>query len=432
MSQVRCKVRGVRENLPTREADFDLGPEPMWSVQGQLGSAQLSDRALDLLDLAGAIYRIESQIRRRATDPAIEWVVTAPVRDAVFWNSTGGLLLASTLSFLNRALWKFRFTQRRGAPAIVLPGLSQNPIEEVILFSGGMDSLCGAGSHAAPHRARLVSFYHSQSGLQAELAAELGFAPPTQWRLGGRRGREGMNLIRSFMFLVLAAVVAASHRARKIYQYENGVLAVAVPQSGNFIPTRHAHPETHRRMTKLLNAVFDADFEIVNPFLELTKREVGIRLVRAIGEQHAEKLLRRTETCWYLMQPRIGGEKKHVRQPCGVCTPCIVRLTARPNELTDWKWGKSKKPGYAYDLRKARVRNKERLGLTFRAYLELVEIVTGAADDQSLVDELAPEARMVIDNLLGPDEALVAGLMRRFAGEFCNTFEIRIPEKSTA
>lgn len=427
MSRLTCTVHGVRSHMLLRTAEFDFGATPVWSVHGPFGPRGLSARGEDLVDLAGAIYRVESQVKRRATDPAVKWEVVAPVRDPVFWTGTGGPLLASCLGFLNRALWRFEFTGRPDAVDFVRPGADERPVNQVTLFSGGMDSLCGGGSDERPRASvQLVSFYHGQASLQGRLAAALGYCPPTQWRLTGQRGRKGMNLVRSFMFLSLGAVVAESYGTRRIVQCENGVLATAVPQSGNFIPTRHAHPETHRRMTRLLDAVFGGSFTIDNPFLPKTKREVGEALAVALGAGTAENLLRETETCWYLFQPNVGGLVKQNGQPCGVCTPCIVRRTARPAEASAGAWPGW--PGYAFDLRDERYQDHPVVGTTFRAYLELVDIALTAPDDAALIDELAPEARALINEVDGPSETLVAGVLRRFAGEFCDTFGITSPE----
>ncbi|MBO3751111.1 hypothetical protein J5X84_33990 [Streptosporangiaceae bacterium NEAU-GS5] len=423
MSRLTCAVHGVRSQLPLRTAEFDFGAAPVWRLHGPLGPRTLSAKGCDLLDLAGAIYRVESQIRRRATDPAVTWELVAPVRDPVFWTEVGGPLLAFILGFLNRARWTFDFTARPDAVDFVRPEVDKRHVDQITLFSGGMDSLCGAGSDERPHASiQLVSFYHGQASLQGKLAAALGYHPPTQWRLTGQRGREGMNLIRSFMFLSLGAAVAESYGARRIVQYENGVLATAVPQSGNFLPTRHAHPETHRRMVRLLDAVFDGSFTIDNPFLPKTKREVGEALAAALGAGPAEGLLRETETCWYLFQPKVGGEEKKNGQPCGICTPCVVRRTARPAEAAADAWPGW--PGYAFDLREPQYRDHPVVGTTFRAYLELVDIALTAQSDAALIDDLAPEARALIDEVDGPSETLVAGVLRRFAGEFCDTFGI--------
>ena len=423
MSELTCTVYGVRSHMAPRRAEFEFGLTPVWTLHGPLGPHKLSYRGADLVDLAGAIYRIESQIRRRATDLAVKWKLVVPVRDPVFWTEVGGPLLASCLGFLNRARWTLDFTERPEAADFARPEIDERAVEQITLFSGGMDSLCGAGSDERPIASiQLVSFYHAQASLQGKLAAALGHRPPTQWRLTGQRGREGMNLIRSFMFLSLGAAVAESYGARRIVQYENGVLATAVPQSGNFIPTRHAHPETHRRMVKLLDAVFGGSFTIDNPFLPKTKREVGQVLAAALGPRRAEELLRQTETCWYLFQPKVGGLQKGNGQPCGVCTPCIVRRTARPTEAAADAWPGWK--GYAFDLREPRYHEHPVIGTTFRAYLELVDIALTAQSDAALIDALAPEARALTDEVDGPSETLVAGVLRRFAGEFCDTFGI--------
>lgn len=424
MTALQCEVRGVSRSLPLRTAECELDAAPLWAIQGPIGPHPLSSRALDLLDLAGAVYRVESRIKRRSKDPAIDWVITAPVREVAFWRETGAPLLASALGFLNRARWTWEFTERSAAPSLALPKAEQRTVADVLLFSGGMDSLCGAGVHAAPRaRVALVSFYHKQAALQAELAKGLGYASPTQWRLAGHRGKEGMNLVRSFMFLCLGAVVAETYGATALYQYENGVLGTAVPPAGNFIPTRHAHPETHRRMQALLGAVFDREIPIRNPFLGLTKREAGAKLIGAVGQERAEALLRRTETCWYAVQPRVGGVPKSPWQPCGACTPCVVRRTARPDEAAAGAWPDWK--GYAFDLRASRWQDHPRLGLSFRGYLELIDIVLTAPDDASLIRELAPEARALVGGVSGPSGAQVAQVLRRFAREFCETFGIQ-------
>ncbi len=426
MSQLTCTVYGVRQSLPPRTAQFEFGGKPVWAMHGPSGPRKLSPRALDLVDLAGAIYRVESQVKRRLTDPAIRWEISAPVRDLAFWQADGGSLLASCLGFLNRAAWTFAFTARGTPKDFGRPVTEERSVTQVTLFSGGMDSTCGAGSDPAPRQSiQLVSFYHGQASLQTELATALGYGPPTQWRLIGRRGSEGMNLVRSFMFLVLGAAVAETYGARRIVQYENGVLATAVPPSGNFIPTRHAHPETHRRIVKLLDAVFGGTFEIENPFLSKTKREVGTALADALGKRKADDLIARTETCWYLAQAQVGGHSKSPGQPCGVCTPCIVRRTARPKEATTGIWHGN--TGYAFDLTRPEFADDDKRGTTFRAYLELIDIALTTSDHSAMIDELAPEARALVDDINGPSQELVAGVLRRFASEFCGTFGIKKP-----
>jgi 7-cyano-7-deazaguanine synthase in queuosine biosynthesis len=341
-----------------------------------------------------------------------------------FWSASGGALLASVLRFLNRALWSFNFEARRKTEELSIIA-EPRPVHEVVLFSGGMDSACGAGVHPGPREQVQLVFGGNQGGLQKRLAAELGYGPLTQWRLVGRRGKEGMNLIRAFMFLTLGAVVAETFGVSTIFQYENGVLAMAVPPSGSQVPTRHAHPEFHRRLERLFEAAFGRKMEIRNPFLLLTKREEAAAFAKAAGADAAEAVLRQTQTCWRLSQAHVGGRPKKPSVPCGVCTPCIVRRTARPFEAAKGAW--QDWSGYAFDLKKPAIHNSK-IGTSFRAYLELVGIALNAAGDREMIEDLAPEARALIGGDAGPDEEQAAALLRRFACEFCETFDITVPE----
>lgn len=423
MTDLRCEVHGVVARLPPRVAAYDLDATPLWRVPTPLGPRPLSDRALDLLDLAGGVYRVESRIKRRATDPAVDWRLTAPVRDIEFWRTQGGPLLGDVLSFLNRGRWRCDFVPRPAARPPELAAPVERNIQEVILFSGGMDSLCGAGVHQTPpDGVALVGCYHKQAALQIELGEALGYPTLAQWRLAGQRGKEGMNLVRSFMFLTLGAVTAETYGASKIYQYENGVLALAIPPAGNFIPTRHAHPETHRRVEALFAAVFGRLMKIANPFVLHTKRETVADLLAARPPKLANALLDKTETCWYGIQAHVGGVPKTPWQPCGVCTPCLVRRTARPQEIPKPPSGKWR--GYAFDLRKPADRERPKLGISFRGYLELIDIVAANTTDAELIAELAPEARALIGRPPGPREADVVDLLRRFAAEFRDTYGI--------
>jgi hypothetical protein len=123
----------------------------------------------------------------------------------------------------------------------------------------------------------------------------------------------------------------------------------------------------------------------------------------------------------------VAGKHKRPGVPCGVCAPCIVRRTARPHEAEKGAWPGWR--GYAYDLALPRVQRDARLGLTFRAYLELIDIGTTAADDRDMIDQLAPEARALVGGAVGPNEAETAALIRRFAKEFCEAFAIRPAER---
>src|SRR5947209_2102084 len=125
MSKLFCTVRGPSKSLEPQTSDFNLSSGPVWTCKGSIGPRPLSPRALDLLDLAGAIYRAESGIRKRIKDPATDWNISAPVRDKDFWHNVGGLRLARLLGFLNRAEWTFEFKKRTDEHGFKAPPISQ-------------------------------------------------------------------------------------------------------------------------------------------------------------------------------------------------------------------------------------------------------------------------------------------------------------------
>lgn len=211
----------------------------------------------------------------------------------------------------------------------------------------------------------LVSCYHHQRSSQQALAADLGFNPPTSMRLTWNGQGAGVSFYyRSCLFLALAAVVAHSWGTQVIYQFENGVLATAMPPTPNWRMTRHAHPLTQHHSEQLFHELLGGDWEIRNPFLSSTKLEVVQRMKEAISPKKATGLAQRTETCWYYRQARVFGVEKKPNQPCGVCVPCLVRRTALPKEKT-----------YFDILDDDSIRNDDKLGAAVRDYTIFVKRV---------------------------------------------------------
>src|SRR6185369_10977013 len=220
-----------------------------------------------------------------------------------------------------------------------------------------MDSTCGLTSiqnHAST--SRLVSFYTRQKSLQTKIASELEFARPVQWskiwkpKMGPSHG----FYYRSFLFLCLAAAVADSWKARTILQFENGVLASAIPPSAAWMMTKHAHPQLHKLAAELVSVLFGGKWQVRNPFMLKTKRDCFVESSSIIGRAKAKTILDKTETCWFHRSNRVVGGKKKPGKACGVCIPCIVRRTALRDNNYEW------------DLRKEQVQNDPKLGRAYR------------------------------------------------------------------
>ena len=296
------------------------------------------------------------------------------------------------------------------------PSNEARSISKIALWSGGLDSTAGVGSGSAPaSETQLCSFYTRQKVLQLQIAAELGFGHPTQWHHRGRAGRGRSFYYRSFLFLSLAAATADTWKCYQILQFENGILAGAVPPVPSVAMTKHAHPRLHHLFTQLLKSILPGDWKISNPLWMHTKREAVKTLTSHLGKRQADSVMCITESCWNLTAPhafgvsKLGRFEKKVNQQCGVCIPCIIRRSALPEEA------------FAFDLRVDKVRNHPELGAFFLEYLELLSAVRHSKSTAQFRRVLPAEALELIDNGWATLPELEQ-LWRTFANEFFETF----------
>lgn len=410
---VQCTVNRAR-GAP-QVISFETGKDLSVKLAGVVGPGGISPLASDLLDLAAAIYQIERQIRgRQVRNPAVSFELRMRVRRPRKWSGAVPETLGRILHLLGNAVWSFQFEGGLNAPVPPHQKEKSRTVEKVMLLSGGMDSTCGAAIESTDAaRTHPVSFYRRQLKLQSSIATALGFAAHSQWGINIKAGPGHSFYYRSFLFLSLAAVVAESWGARTVLQYENGVLATAVPPSPAWMMTKHAHPLLHKYAAELFSSIFDGDWEIRNPFLSLTKRGCVEAAAEAIGKQRIQDILGQTESCWYHWSNRIKGGWKTPGVPCGTCIPCVVRRTAVPAEV------------YFYDLLKNSVRNDTEKGAAFRSYYSFLSrvIEAGTAPSKFYV-ALPPAGRTVINPETGVSADDLQKLFSTFAQEFMQTYRL--------
>jgi 7-cyano-7-deazaguanine synthase in queuosine biosynthesis len=417
-NQATCKAHGRISDFGDQLTRVNLGGPGRLATDGPIGPQRISDTAADLLDVAAVVYRIERQLPRRGpSNPNVRYELTIPLRDPIIWQGRSTDLLQEILGFLGSTVWEVNVvnrSQRTNESSKATP--SEQIIGRVALLSGGLDSACGAGAGmVSPRDTQLCSFYTRQKSRQREIAADAGFSSPTQWRQNGTAGPGRSFYYRSFLFLSLGAATAETWNAREVVQFENGILASAVPPVPSLAMTRHAHPKVHQLFVKLLESLFDGKWRITNPLWQMTKREAVQALERTIGKKRAAKITAATQSCWNLSSPQVFGVRtlgkhtKHANEQCGVCVPCIVRRTALPHER------------FAFDLRQNTVRNHPKLGAHFLEYFELLSSIRAAATTSHLRTILPAEALELIDD--GWIElSSLERLFRRFATEFFDTF----------
>jgi 7-cyano-7-deazaguanine synthase in queuosine biosynthesis len=416
-----CTGHGRRAVFGPQSTLVDTGASGWIAATTAAGPQAISAAVADLLDIATVVYRSERQLPKRgAANPNVRYELVVPVSDPDAWRGQSQELLEELLGFLGMAEWTVQFVRR---PARARQYFKSEPVERpvsrIALLSGGLDSTSGVGAGlAAASNTQLCAFYTRQASLQAGIAASLGFPTPTQWWMQNAAGRGRAFFYRSFLFLALAAVTGETFGAREIVQFENGILASSIPPVPSLAMTKHAHPRLHRLLEQLLRSVTGKEWKIVNPLWQMTKRQAVAAMRRKLGVKRAAELESVTQSCWNLSAPHVFGvrtfdrQTKHVNEQCGVCIPCIIRRTALPRE------------DFAFDLNRPAVRNHSSLGVHFLEYAEFVLAIRAAIGQAGLRHILPAEALNLIDGGW-TDLKLLDTLLRRFAQEFVDTFELK-------
>lgn len=417
-NEALCLAHGRVARFGDQSTTVEIG-QPGWIVtEGPFGPNPISAGAADLLDIATTVYAIERQLPpRAASNPNIRYELTVPLRDPALWKGQPTELLQELLGFLGSAQWEVTPVQRAGKKVDVsAPTDSGRSIRCIALLSGGLDSTAGVGSgFASAKETQLCSFYTRQKELQRQIAGSLKFMPPTQWRHESSAGPGRSFYYRSFLFLTLGAVTAHTWSADQVIQFENGILASAIPPVPSVAMTKHAHPRLHDLFAKLLKSVLPGNWSVINPLWGCTKREAVDSLVKNVGTITANEIMKITQSCWNLAAPQafgvssLGQYHKKANLQCGVCIPCIVRRTALPEE------------DFAFDLRSNKIRNHSKLGAHFLEYVELLSAIRESKSTAEFRRALPAEALDLIDDGWTTLSSLEK-LWKGFADEFFGTF----------
>jgi len=203
---------------------------------------------------------------------------------------------------------------------------------EIILFSGGLDSFAGALQALAGGNGNVVLLTHrsaqkaiTRQTLLADYLKERFPRRVLHVQITARRKAtkaiERTQRSRSLLFASLAYAVARALRIPTISFYENGVISQNLPISGSVIgtmATRTTHPYGLVLLERLLASLGDERVAIRNPFAWMTKTEV-LEVIRKFG---AEDQIRNTVSCTSLHTQ--STEISH----CGSCTQCLDRRFA--------------------------------------------------------------------------------------------------------
>lgn len=413
--KLRWRSRGLSDATFGGWQAASFGDQLQLVMSGRLGSKGLSSAARELLTVGLAVLSIERSLPGYlGTNRPVAFDVKLGLEEPDRWTTEAVDALIGLLRFQGDATWRWSFEKIRQMPSVDTDATTTDgrAIDRVVLFSGGLDSTSGIATlRSKAERIQLVSHYSKQKTTQLAIADALGYKRPTQARVIRRNlGARGRTfLYRSFYFLCFGGAVASSYDVKNILQFENGVLATAMPPSPTYFMTRHAHPAVHRHAEALFSELLGGAWRIDNPFLGMTKRECVDAMRSAVGSKLSDELIKRTETCWYINSYQFrANRKKKNGMPCGVCIPCIIRRTAvRAAE------------GY-FDLNRPAVRSDRVLAREFDAYAQFVtSIWKNRKRPNRVLLEMPTYVREISEGerpSLTRDQ--LAGLLQRFAREF--------------
>ena len=371
----------------------------------------------DLLEIASYVYAADGVITRggdRLQGMGKDWRrkldFVIPVRCRDVWQSEEIVAaLGDVLGFLSDDDYSFEFRAHPDPPefASYLDFNGERSAgfkpDEVILFSGGLDSLAGAVDRVIGYgkKALLVShksspkMFSRQKGLVAALRDKsVGQVMhlPVKVQNSNNPASEFTLRSRSFLFACLAAIAARMAGMNRIHFFENGIVSLNFPIAAQVVggrATRTTHPRTLAGFGRLFSLLFDDDFAVENPFFWKTKAEV----VGVIAEHKCQDLIRGSVSCSHIR------ETTRYKNHCGVCSQCVDRRFGTVGAgLGDFD------PEEAYAVRllqDARETPDERnlAALYVKSSLE-----TGSASDEAFYGEYAGELSQALRFLPGKQD----------------------------
>jgi hypothetical protein len=240
--------------------------------------ANISDVHADLLEIASYVYAADGAIARGGkTDPQLgaRWRrklrFVIPVRQPNLWSSDPVLdALVETMGFLSDDDYRFKFCPLETPPAVEryfpLSGAKDVRFtpDEVILFSGGLDSFAGTVEELVAFGKKVALVSHrsatkivgAQNYLIQQLRNRFGadriLHVPVWANLKGALAIEPTHRTRSFLFAALGAVTAQMLDRERIFFFENGVVSLNFPPVGQVVgarATRTTHPQALAGLT---------------------------------------------------------------------------------------------------------------------------------------------------------------------------------------
>lgn len=351
-------LRARNEDLPNNKYLFSIGGSgsniktSIFDKLASFSNTKVESIYEDFLVIALAIFAIDKRFTRSKARDAWtrEFNVSIPVLNQNKWQTLTNKI-EKMLSFLSGDEWHIAFTATDVTVARVARGSSADGLDCISLFSGGLDSFCGAIDLLEHGHTPLFignEEYPKLEARQQELIAALknsyqqGFDIRTfTSKVQAARinntdfvGIENTTRTRSLLFLA-AAIAFAGLIGNEISVHipENGFIGLNMPLTPSRMgscSTRTTHPWFLNELNLVLATVGITN-KVINPFKKLSKTKV---VEMAENTDAFKNKFARTISCSHPANNRwVGGEYP---KNCGYCYPCLIRKSSLAHiALTD-------------------------------------------------------------------------------------------------
>lgn len=314
-----------------------------------LGIQSVSPIYEDLFILALSVFAADKRIPRSFSSDG--WTrsiqLSLPVIEMEKWESTH-TDIEKMLSYLSGDIWsidfrkcssEIRYQDKHKRPPTKAEYL--NRIDGVSLFSGGLDSYCGAYDMLSQGKKIIfVGFkeYGKLENVQNEIMNHLKKLFPGNNQLFsftakaympiGTKNLPAENTSRSRSFLFLSAAICIAGIVGKnipVYIPENGFIGLNLPLTSGrkgSCSTRTTHPH----FIKMLNGILEQvgiSHEVINPYAFITKREMILKNKDSTGFLDC---VDKTISCSHPCNTRWQGKSQP--ENCGYCYPCLIRKSS--------------------------------------------------------------------------------------------------------
>lgn len=310
---------------------------------------ELPARILDLLQIAAYVFCSDRMANRGERDSvnndswARSFEFHIPVLDIAFWKDekTKKALNDALLFMTGDRSFSFVFSQTDKNPAEIknkqlsifsseYRDLSASEKTDIMLFSGGLDSLAGTVQRLNEHTDRSLCVVshksnkcvtHTQDALVSALNGKYnnrvkayGFECCNQ---NGLKSKDETQRTRMFLFSAIAFSLCNCYSKHEFYVYENGITSLNLSKQADVINAR-ASRTTHPKTLALLRNFYrllDPSFNIIAPYFNQTKAEI----LEVFRMYHEESIISSSVSC-------SSSRRKPEQVPhCGCCSQCIDR-----------------------------------------------------------------------------------------------------------